>query len=297
MCLMFVIPPRTANQSHTANVTKSLFVVDSTGMFTQADFAAETDYSITFQQGNVTVDQLKTQIVNDAYDGAMLISEEPDGKVSVSFVTKSVTDSLPQSMQTLVAVANIKNMMAQYDVPPPAIAQALTAPDLTVIETSGRSIASGFLPAYVFLMLLFYSIVIYGVMVASGVAQEKSSRAMELLITSARTQNLILGKIIGIGLAGLTQLAVWMAGIFVSYRMNFAYWKDNAIVSGLLGANASNLALMLLFYLIGFFMYAALYGAIGSIVSRTEEIQMFQLPITFLLIIGLFCTTHLPGPP
>jgi ABC-2 type transport system permease protein len=291
--LLFTIPPITANKSNSTSsaATKSLLVVDSTGMFTLADFSSESGYTVTFQQGNTTVDQLKAQTNAGVYDDAMLISKEPQEKIGITFVAKSVLDSLPQDMQTIIAAANIKNIMAQYNVPSSAIGQALTAPELTVITTTNNNLASGFLPSYIFIMLLFYSIVIYGVMVASGVAQEKSSRAMELLITSARTKNLILGKIIGIGLAGLTQLAIWMAGIFIFYHVNFSYWKGNAIIAGLLGANASNLVLMLLFFLLGFFMYAALYGSIGSIVSRTEDIQLFQLPITFLLIVGLFCST------
>ena len=291
--LMLTVPSMTAKKSAASRSTvlKPLLIVDDTGMFTQADFSSETGYTITFQRGTTTVDQMKEQIIAGIYDDAMFISQTSQEKIEISFVTKSVIDSLPQNLKTLISAANIKNIMTKYNIPSSAISQALTAPDLNVIATSSNNLANGLVPSYVFIMLLFYSIIVYGVMVASGVAQEKSSRAMELLITSARTHNLILGKIIGIGLAGLTQLAIWMAGLFVLYHLNIAYWKENAIISGLLGVNASNLALMLLFFLLGFFMYAALYGTVGSIVSRSEEIQMFQLPITFLLIIGLFCTT------
>lgn len=293
IALLFTLPPLTAQKSGSAPAAaaKALLVVDTTGLFAQADFAPESGYTITFQQESTTVEQLKMQIDAGAYDDALLISPGAAGEIDISVVTKSVLDSLPQDLQTLVAAANIKNIMSQYHVPASAITQALTAPALTVIQTGGGSnVANGFLPSYIMMMLLFYTIMAYGVMVASGVAQEKSSRAMELLITSARTQNLILGKIFGIGLAGLTQLAIWMAGVFVFYRLNFSYWKGNAIISNLLGMNASHLAFTLLFYLLGFFLFAALYGIIGSLVSRTEELHLYQLPIMLLLIIGLFCS-------
>ena len=291
--LLFTIPPMTTNLSadSPASATKSLLIVDETGLFTAEDFSSPAGYAITFQQGYSTIDQLKTQVDADLVHDALFISMESHEKMTLYFVTKNVMDSLPQDLQALVAAANLRNIMSQYSVPSSLITQALTAPDLQIITTSSRNLASGFLSANIFIMLLFYSIVIYGVMVASGVAQEKSSRAMEVLITSARTDNLILGKIFGIGLAGLTQLAIWVIGMVIFYRIHFTYWKDNIIISGLWGTGASQLALMLLFYLLGFFMYAALYGAIGSLVSRTEDIQLFQFPITILQIIGLFGTT------
>jgi len=273
--------PQTAKQS--------LLVVDETGQFAQADFSSLNGYNIIFGQVNQSFDQLKRLIVDGEYDDVVIISRDSQGKISLNFLSKRVLDSLPQNLQTLIAAANIKNIMVQNNVPDTAIAQALTSPDLSITETSG-SMTNGFLPTYIMIMVLFYSMIVYGAMVASGVAQEKSSRAMELLITSAKTQNLILGKIIGIGLAGLTQLAIWLLGMLIFFQINFSYWKDNAIVSGLFGMPASKIAIMLLFYLMGFFMYAALYGAIGSLVSRMEDIQMLQLPIVFLLMIGLFVT-------
>ena len=289
--LLLTIPPMTAKKAAPAPqaAEKTLLIIDSTNMFKRADFDAEPGYVITFMQGDSTAEKLKAQIDSGTYDNAMLIGQSPQGAISLDFVTKRSLDSLPQDLLTFTAAANIRNTMAQYGVPAPAIAQALTVPELTITETTG-SLMNGFLPSYIMIMVMFYSIVAYGVMVASGVAQEKSSRAMELLITSARTKNLILGKILGIGLAGLTQLAIWLAGMFVFFQINFSYWKDNAIVSGIFGMSASTVVFMLLFYLLGFFMYAALYGAIGSLVSRTEDVQVVQLPIILILLIGLVVT-------
>ena len=316
--LVFSIPGATANISVDlpATTVKSLLIVDATGLFTVDDFSFESSaYAITFQQENAVagqqenaaagrqgdaaaeqqrdaiVERLLSQIDAGIYDDALFISNETTGDINIDFVTKSVIDNLPNESQTLVAAANIKNIMSRYGIPQTAIEKALAAPVLNIITTSNRNIADGFIPTYIFTMLMFYSIIIYGVMVASGVAQEKSSRAMEVLITSARTGNLIMGKIIGIGLAGLTQLAIWIIGMLIFYRVNFSYWKDIEIINGLLGTGAANIAYMLLFYLLGFFMFAALYGAIGSIVSRTEDIQLTQLPITLVLIVGLFGTT------
>ena len=288
--LLLTLPPMLQKSMSAPQTAKqSLLVVDETGQFAQADFSSLNGYNIIFGQVNQSFDQLKRLIVDGEYDDVVIISRDSQGKISLNFLSKRVLDSLPQNLQTLIAAANIKNIMVQNNVPDAAIAQALTSPDLSITETSG-SMTNGFLPTYIMIMVLFYSMIVYGAMVASGVAQEKSSRAMELLITSAKTQNLILGKIIGIGLAGLTQLAIWLLGMLIFFQINFSYWKDNAIVSGLFGMPASKIAIMLLFYLMGFFMYAALYGAIGSLVSRMEDIQMLQLPIVFLLMIGLFVT-------
>jgi ABC-2 type transport system permease protein len=137
---------------------------------------------------------------------------------------------------------------------------------------------------YVLLFLLYIGVIAFGNMVATEVTAEKSSRVMEVLITSVAPLKQMFGKIIGICLLGLAQIAVFVAVIAVNLSLphNMAFIRQ-------LNVSWSDLQLSLLgyffiYYLAGFFIYATIFAAIGSLVSRTEEVGQAIMPVTYLII-------------
>jgi ABC-2 type transport system permease protein len=137
---------------------------------------------------------------------------------------------------------------------------------------------------YVLIFALYMAIILYGQLVATNVAAEKSSRAMELLITSSRTTNLMFGKIIGSGLAGVAQMAVVLGAGYVCFNLNRSYWLDNAVINSIFDMPLGMVLYSLMFFILGFFMYAFMFGALGSLVSRTEDINTAILPVLFLFV-------------
>ena len=99
--------------------------------------------------------------------------------------------------------------------------------------TLGKDQTNNFFYTYIMIMVLYMAILLYGQMVASNVATEKSSRAMELLVTSADPVSMMFGKVIASCLAGLTQLTVVFGTAFVSFNLNRAYWDDGGIVASI----------------------------------------------------------------
>ncbi|MGI9004047.1 MAG: ABC transporter permease [Pseudonocardia sp.] len=138
--------------------------------------------------------------------------------------------------------------------------------------------------------LLFFSVSTYGGLVASGVVEEKQSRIVELLLATIKPRHLLAGKIIGLGAAGLLQLVILSA-----------IGTVGALAAGLLtvpGATVGMFAMVIVWYLLGFFLYAALYAAVGSTVSRQEELGTVLAPMILLLIIPLVPTLNLlPNDP
>lgn len=132
--------------------------------------------------------------------------------------------------------------------------------------------------ADIMIFALYMVISIYGQMVASNVASEKSSRAMELLVTSAKTTDLMFGKIMAACLAGLMQLAAVFGSAILCYNLNEKYWCDNALISSIFQIPPQLLVYMLVFFIFGYLIYAFLYGAIGSMASKTEDINTMTLP-------------------
>ena len=153
-------------------------------------------------------------------------------------------------------------------------------------ENLGKDQMQNFFYTYVMIFALYMVILFYGQMVASSVATEKSSRAMELLITSADPVSMMFGKVIASCLAGLIQLSAVFGSALIFYNLNKSYWDEGGIVASLFDIPADLLVFMLLFFVLGFFVYAFMYGAVGSTVSKLEDISASVMPITLIFVAG-----------
>jgi ABC-2 type transport system permease protein len=153
-------------------------------------------------------------------------------------------------------------------------------------ETASR----GFL-GIVFVVLLFMTVVIYGMWVATGVAAEKSSRVMELMISAASPRQMLAGKVVGIGAAGLTQyvaislpaLGVLLFQDRIAAAVLGPSWATGAPLVGLTPTLLLGYAL---FFLLGFSLFALIYAAMGSFVSRPDDLQTLSLPLSLLAVVG-----------
>lgn len=179
---------------------------------------------------------------------------------------------------------------------PPFMTPAFHVDSLNTATDGGRPLdpqqaaSRGFL-GVVFVVLLFMSVVIYGMWVATGVAAEKSSRVMELMISAASSRQMLAGKVIGIGAAGLTQyLAIAIPSVVVlAFQDRIAEavlgpaWSQGAPIVGL---TPMLLAGYGVFFLLGFGLFALIYAAIGSFVSRPDDLQTLSLPLSLVAITG-----------
>ena len=143
----------------------------------------------------------------------------------------------------------------------------------------------------VFVVLLFMTVVIYGMWVATGVAAEKSSRVMELMISAASPRQLITGKVVGIGAAGLTQyIAIALPALAVLALQDriarFVLGPDAGAASQLVGLTPALLAGYGVFFLLGFSLFALIYAAMGSFVNRPDDLQTLSLPLSLLAVVG-----------
>lgn len=166
-------------------------------------------------------------------------------------------------------------------------AQQILAVQMEHDTTSlGKDQMQNFFYTYIMIFALYMVILLYGQMVATNVATEKSSRAMELLITSAKPVSMMFGKVIASCLAGLIQLVAVFGSAFLFFNINRAYWDGNEIITSIFDMPIDLLVYMLLFFVLGFFIYAFLYGAIGSTASKVEDINTSVMPLTMLFIVA-----------
>ena len=186
-------------------------------------------------------------------------------------------------LQTYRAQAMTEGGMDQQQVQ-----QVLSAQVQETLEQTeaGKNQANSYLFTYVLIMLLYMAIIFYGQMVASSVATEKSSRAMELLITSARPSSLMFGKVFGAGCAGLLQFVLILGTAYGAYQVNEPYYTGAmSVMKTLFNLPVETLLYALLFFIMGFFIYAFMFAALASLVSRLEDLSNVITPATMLFVV------------
>ncbi|MDQ8734793.1 ABC transporter permease [Paenibacillus sp. LHD-38] len=141
---------------------------------------------------------------------------------------------------------------------------------------------------YFIVVLLFMAIMITGQLIASEITAEKSSRVMELLITSVSPLKQMFGKIVGMFLVGLIQITIYVIVIIVNISLPHNNKMLDQYNIDLTQIDPMLLLYAILFYLTGYFLYATLFAAVGSIVSRTEDLGQAVLPITMLSLAGFY---------
>lgn len=142
---------------------------------------------------------------------------------------------------------------------------------------------------YVMLFVLYMAVIVYGQMIATDVATEKSSRVMEILISSASPVTHMFAKIIGIALLGVTQMAILFVYSLAMFRSKSSEVSTMILQEfGFTTENISLYAYALLFFILGYLLYATIAAMLGSLVSRVEDVQQLTMPLVFLVMIAFF---------
>jgi ABC-2 type transport system permease protein len=139
--------------------------------------------------------------------------------------------------------------------------------------------------AFALLFFLYMSVLFYGLFVMRGVIEEKQSRIVEIVISSVKPTQMMLGKVVGIGLVGLTQIGIWAlttAGLSL-----FGATMFPSQAAKIPSIPMSMLVYFVLFFVLGFFLYATLYAMVGSMVSSEEDAQQMQFPVTLLIVVPM----------
>jgi ABC-2 type transport system permease protein len=238
-------------------------------------------------------------VSNGDYDGALVASRESTGRLAFQFITG---EGIGADRAQLVGVGALAvaildwNASAGATNPTPFLVPSMDVVSAAGPSAGGKPLAASDYAArrivgVVFVVLIFITLVIYGMWVAAGVVAEKSSRVMEMLISAASPKQLVVGKVVGIGLAGLVQyvaiLIPALAVLFLEDRISVALLGQTSspgvslsvLSPGLLAAYGG-------FWILGFVLYSLIYAAAGSLVSRAEDLQVLALPLSLIAIVG-----------
>jgi ABC-2 type transport system permease protein len=299
--------------SETSNETLNIAVIDNSGFFTKEalDRSNELDPSSVLTLANTQ----DPQVLKDekfGYDGYLIIpslnwqtgidtlalnSFKSYGRATTAVVEAKLNSIWQQVLNDSLQIDPTKQTILHQS------RIGLTARNINDKVTAGKSINevqanSGFAEGvgYVSGFLIYFILLIYGSQVMMGVMEEKTNRIAEVIVSSVRPFQMMLGKIIGVGAVALTQFGIWVAFVFIVYNMGKESGTSMGAMAEVVGSvqqlfTSVNMPLILSFFafyfLGGFFFYASLYGAIGSAVNEDmREAQSLSFPITMLVIIS-----------
>ena len=169
--------------------------------------------------------------------------------------------------------------------------------------TTGESAAQSFALAYVMGVVLFLVITIYGVNVMGSVVEEKTTRIVEVLVSSLRPFQLMMGKVLGVGAVSLFQFVLWGLGAKLLLSQRRALLADLGGVEEarqvfqMPHLTAATLGVFLSYFLGGFFLYSAMYAAVGAMSSNEQEARQAQQPVMFLLLVAYVSMFGLTNNP
>ena len=154
------------------------------------------------------------------------------------------------------------------------------------ISILGKDSASNFFYVYIFVFAMYMMILLYGQLIAVSVTSEKSNRAIEVLVTSANSNSLIFGKVIGAALASFLQVAIILGSSMITYTLNSKAW--NGLLDGVFKVPSNILLTFIIFGSIGYLFYSFIFGALGALVSKTEDISSSIGPVTMIFVVVFF---------
>jgi ABC-type Na+ efflux pump permease subunit len=233
-------------------------------------------------------------------DGVMTVERLPSGRLDIAFRTNGPADGVRSQLVGFAATAVgildwtsglPKDTQLGTFQPPQYRVDSINVPTADGHPVDQQELASRSFLGIVFVVLIFITVIIYGMWVATGVAAEKSSRVMELMISAASPRQLLTGKVVGIGLAGLTQyvaivipaLAVLAFQDRIAEAVLGPTWAAGAPIVGL---TPSLLLAYGVFFLLGFTLFALIYASMGAFVSRPDDLQTLSLPLSLVAMVG-----------
>ncbi len=234
---------------------------------------------------------------NGQLDGALIATRQPTGQLSFQLLTgERLGADRVQLIQVGALAVGIFDWIDHSGRGTTAPFLAPSFDPTAVAGGSGKPVAASEYAArrivgVVFVVLIFITLVIYGMWVAAGVVAEKSSRVMELLISAASPAQLVVGKVVGIGLAGFAQYVTILVPALLTLlfqdRVAAALLGQSSDLGVSLGALSPGLlAAYGGFWVLGFILYSLIYAAAGSLVSRAEDLQVLALPLSLVAIVG-----------
>lgn len=260
--------------------------------------------SIVLEAVNQGEEEAEKAVENGEYKGLLILTADEENLPRATYKTMTVSDTVTSStIQTSLQQLKTQIAANQINLTGEQLAklyEPITFEKIALEENAKTeeelSQARGLV--YVLLFVIYFAVIMYANMIAMEVATEKSSRVMEILISSVSPIKQMFAKILGIGLLSLTQLLVILGAGYYSIKQNLESMEGGFFsVFGFGDVPLATIIYAVIFFLLGYFLYATLAALLGSLVSRIEDVQQMITPMTLLVVAGFMIAMFGLGNP
>lgn len=263
-----------------------------------------TDSELILENYEAGAVEAEKAVEDGEYSGLLILEVDETNLPTATYKTMSISDTNSfaaiqsglQQIKTQMAANQInltqEQLAALYE--PVSVERVALAENAKTEEELSQ--ARGLV--YVLLFVIYFAVIMYANMIAMEVATEKSSRVMEILISSVSPIKQMFAKILGIGLLSLTQLILLLGVGYFSIKQNLDSMEGGFFsVFGFGAVSVATIVYAVIFFILGYFLYATLAAFLGSLVSRIEDVQQMITPMTLLVVAGFMLAMFGLGNP
>ncbi|MEK4026030.1 ABC transporter permease [Mammaliicoccus sciuri] len=283
-----------------------VLVLDQSGMLAERlqQQLKQSDEEIKVELADEPKEQLLKQVKEEDIEAFIELDLDATQTIQATYTTASLVDNyLPSALQDALQSIQTEVKAEQLSLSGEQVA-TLFAPiqfEKQNISDSAKSedeLNQARVLVYVLMFVIYFAVIIYSSMIATEVATEKSSRVMEILISSVSPVKHMFAKVLGIGSLGIVQIVVYGLAGFIAYKLS-SMGEENELSAffSLENLQVSTLVYAVIFFLLGYFLYATLAALLGSLVSRTEDVQQMIMPMSLLVVAAfIIAATGLGNP-
>lgn len=272
----------TQKETDSEDKTK-LGITDTSGLFSD-DNILTTAFSDSEFIHYDSVDQMKKAVKKDQVEAGFYVTDALHYEYYV--LNRGIMDSNQTIFDELLTSIYQQQYLASNGIDAASFLKEYNTPVVCKEKILGKDAENNYWYCYALVIVIFLMIILYGVMVATSVTVEKSNRSIEVLVTSVDAKHLLFGKVFAGATAAIFQLGLILAAALVGYQLNHTFWGDK--LDMLFSIPGEVLAAFAVFGIGGFLFYAFLYGAMGALVSKTEDINKSAGTLQMLIMIVYF---------
>jgi ABC-2 type transport system permease protein len=235
---------------------------------------------------------LKLKVLAGTLDGYLKLPKDALTRSAAEYYGKTVSNMIDvRLMEDAVSSAIVSERLSGAGVDRTRVEALTRRADLKPVRLTAsgerEDRGAGFLLSFMLMMMLYTTVLMWGQAVLTSVIEEKSNRVVEVIVSAVRPHHLLAGKLLGVGAAGLTQFLAWVSTLVVLSLFG-------AGIAAALGAGNKlpeiaplTLVAFVVYFLLGYLMYSALFAAVGSCVNTTQEAQSLAFPVMMPLILAV----------
>ena len=245
-------------------------------------------YNFTITNENLSFEDIKTKVENAEIDEAIIISNK-DNQINIEYIVKNLTmiEAVPESIVNTLSSLYTNLQISKLGLTPEQIQSMSPNFTFEMKQTENQEVQGNPIAIMLISLVLFYAIYFCAYQVSSSITTEKTSKIIETLVTSTTPKTIVLGKTIGIGIVGIIQIVAIIATALISN----ALFLEEGILDGIIDFDNVTPFLgfiTLIYFILGYAVYALLYALTGSTVSKPEDVQSANGPVAIIVIIGFY---------